>query len=264
MTKQELRSRRLLDMLRVSQRLKVRTVAEGLDISEATVRRLFTRLEEEGKAIRVFGGVQLAPPAAYDYSYRMSAQQRAKEKTEIGNAASQIVESNERLFLDSGTTVLKLAEALSLRIQASSLHNIVVLTNSLTLIETLARYCKVILVGGEIRVERRDVCGTVAEKALMMFHADRAFLGADAIHQARGFMATDERTARMNEVIIERTERIYVLADSSKFHTTSFITYAGLDAAETIFTDGSLEEATVAEFTAAGAHIRRVQPEGSQ
>ena len=154
MNKHELRSIRLLEMLHSSKRLGVKSVARSLAISEATARRFFSQLEEEGKVIRVHGGVQLAPQLGNDYSFRVSAAHHQRQKQLIGARAAELVRDNERIFLDSGTTVLKLAETLSLRIQTGVLKNLVVLTNSVTHLETLARWCKVILIGGEIRVER--------------------------------------------------------------------------------------------------------------
>jgi DeoR/GlpR family transcriptional regulator of sugar metabolism len=68
MKKSEARSSRLLEMLQLNRRLDVRTVSESLNISEATVRRLFARLDGEGKVIRTHGGVRLAPHLGTDYS----------------------------------------------------------------------------------------------------------------------------------------------------------------------------------------------------
>ena len=129
MNKHEVRTIRLMEMLQSQKRLDVRTVSDTLEISEATARRLFTQMEEEGKILRVHGGVQLAPPLGNDYSYRLSSHHRSREKTAIGRAAADRVLSGDRVFLDSGTTVLKLAEALSLRIQTGLLKDLVVLTN---------------------------------------------------------------------------------------------------------------------------------------
>jgi DeoR/GlpR family transcriptional regulator of sugar metabolism len=255
MTKHEMRTVRLLEMLQVNKRLDVKTVASTLKISEATVRRLFSKLEKEEKVIRIHGGVQLAPEMGYDYSYRVATHHRRKEKTVIGNRAVEMIENGDRIFLDSGTTVLKLAQALSLKIQTGELKDIVVLTNSLTHIETIARWAKVILIGGEIRVERRDVCGSIAEKVLGMFHVDKAFFGADAVSLRGGFMTTDERTAKMNEIVIEHADRSYCLVDSEKFRKTSFISYAALDQIDIIYTDADVPEEVVDSFSSAGAAV---------
>lgn len=259
MIKAELRTKQLLEMLHVNKRMDVKTVADSLKISEATTRRFFSQLEKQGKVIRIHGGVQLAPQLGYDYSYRVSMMYRQQEKAMIGRAAAGLVEENDRIFLDSGTTVLKLSEALSMKLQTGSLKNLVVLTNSFNHIATVARLCKVILIGGEVRVERRDVCGPVAEKNLMMFHTDKAFLGADAISFKGGLMTTDERTASINEMIVERADRVYVLADSDKFHKTSFMQYASFRDVEAIYTDNGIDRDTVQSLKKAGTRVEIVQ-----
>jgi len=256
--KTEIRSSRLLEMLQLNRRLDVRMVAESMGISEATVRRLFARLDKEGKVIRTHGGVRLAAHLGPYYSYFLSAAHRNAEKTLIGKAASDIVDPGERLYLDSGTTVLKLAEYLGLKLQSGALKGIVVLTNSLVLVDVLARWCKVILIGGEVRTERRDVCGPISEDTLSLCRVNRAFLGADAIHLRSGFMTTDERTAKLNEIIMRNTSHSYVLADSEKFSLDSFISYAALGQIEKVFTDDSLSEETLGGFSQAGAAIEVV------
>lgn len=258
MNKGALRVAKLLEMLRVQQRLDVKTVTAALKISEATARRLFSQLEKEGDVIRVHGGVQLAPQLGTDYSFRVSAMHRIEEKTLIGEYAARKVNSDERIFLDCGTTVLKLAEALSLRIQAGEIENLTVVTNSLTYVETLGKRCKVILVGGEIRVARRDVCGPITEKNLMMFHLNKAFLGADAVHIDAGFMTTDEQTVKTSEIVIEQSDKSYVLVDSEKFNKSSFLSYAPLNGVDAIFTDLGVSDETFEAYTNASAYIERI------
>ena len=106
MKKSEVRSSRLLEMLQLNKRLSVMTVADSLGISVATVRRLLVRLETDGKVIRTHGGVRLAPHLGTDYSYYLSSTHRSREKALIGRAAAEAVASGDKLFLDSGSTVL--------------------------------------------------------------------------------------------------------------------------------------------------------------
>jgi len=258
MTKNEIRTTKLLEMLQVQKEIEVKTVSESLKISEATVRRFFAHLEKEGKVIRTHGGVRLVPQLGYDYSYRISIVHRQHEKATIGKAAADLVGSNDRIFLDSGTTVLKMAEALAIRIQLKEIKDIVVLTNSLSHIETVGRLCKVILLGGEIRVERRDVCGTIAERNLRLFHVDKAFIGADAVNPAGELMTTDERTSRLNELVVERSDKVFVLADSEKFNKSSFIIYSSLQSIDTLITDEGISEETFNYIKKLGTSILRV------
>jgi DeoR/GlpR family transcriptional regulator of sugar metabolism len=253
--KSEERSSRLLEMLQIDRRLDVRTVSESMGISEATVRRLLARLDGEGKVIRTHGGVRLAPHLGTDYSYLQSATHRSREKSLIGRAAAELVAAGDRLYLDSGTTVLKLAEALALRLQAGEIADLVVLTNSLALVETLAPRCRLILVGGEVRTERRDLCGPISEETLHLFHVTRAFLGADAVSLTGGFMTTDERTAMLNRIVLRAAGSACVLADSEKFNRDSFISFAPLDGVDLVLTDPSIGEPVLEGFRAAGAAI---------
>lgn len=255
MKKSEMRTSRLMEMLQLNKRLGVKTVADTLGVSVATVRRLLARLETEGKVIRTHGGARLSPHLGTDYSYYISSTHRSREKALIGRAAAETVAAGDRLFLDSGTTVLKLAESLSLRLQAGSLKNIVVLTNSLALVEAVARWCKVLLVGGEVRVERRDVWGPITEETLRQFRVSKAFLGADAVHISSGFMTTDESTAKMNEIVLRNSTHAYVLADSEKFTRDSFVRYAALTEAESIFTDSGIALDVLQGFRDAGARV---------
>lgn len=255
MTRYELRSTKLLEMLKTSHRLDIATISQTLSVSDATTRRLLTRMEAEGKVLRLHGGAQIAPSVGHSYSYRVSTNKRIKEKTSIGNTAADLVQSGERIFLDSGTTVLRCAEALSVRLQVGKLRDIVVLTNSLTYTESLAAQCRIILVGGEIRSNRNDVCGSLAEKNLEEFHVHRAFLGADAIDVDLGYMATDERTARMNGIIVKRTDAFYVLSDSSKFGEKSFISYASIDEATALLTDPEISPEFRSALEGRGVHV---------
>ena len=99
MNKYERRTIRLLEMLQLNKRLDVKTVAEELDISEATARRFFSQLEEEGKVIRVHGGVQLAQQLGYDYSFRIQAAHNQEQKTLIGAHAAALIKDGDRIFL---------------------------------------------------------------------------------------------------------------------------------------------------------------------
>jgi DeoR/GlpR family transcriptional regulator of sugar metabolism len=83
----------------------------------------------------------------------------------------------------------------------------------------------------------------------------KAFLGADAVHIASGFMTTDESTAKMNEIVIRNASRSFVLADSEKFTRDSFARYAALAQVETIFTDNGVDQDVLQGFRDAGARV---------
>lgn len=229
MKKTELREKKLIEMLKNRQRMSISSVINELNISEATARRLFARLEVENKLIRVHGGIQAVPEINSDYSFKLSIAQKSMEKSEIGRKAAILVENGDRIFLDAGSTVLKMAEELSLRIQGGELENITVITNSLSFTGNLAEVCEVILIGGRIRSGRCDVCGALTRQNLEKFRFDKVFFGVDAISKDGELMTTDSETAEINTLFMSRSKEVFVLADDSKFNSTSLVTFATVD-----------------------------------
>ncbi len=258
MNKYELRKKKLMASLQVKKKMDVSEASELIGISPATTRRLFSRLAKEGDVVRIHGGIQIFPEVQGTYSYVLSNTTRLREKARIAERALELVESGDLLFLDSGTTILKLAEALVTRLESGELKELVIVTNSLLNYEKLARYCKVILAGGEVRLNRRDTCGQLAEKALQSLYTNKSFFGADAIHPKKGLMTTDEWTNRMNDIVGRNSGEIYVLADSEKFGKSSLMTYAGLNDVSLIITDDGISSEEVEVYRAGGAHIEVV------
>jgi DeoR/GlpR family transcriptional regulator of sugar metabolism len=233
----------VLNALEEQTKLNVVDVSRLIDVSEATTRRLFVQLEKEGLVIRTFGGIQLRRSGSASYSFSMSSSLHTREKIAIGNRAVLEVAAGDHIFLDSGTTVLAMAQSLARRLEFEGIEDVRILTNSLILTDLLTPYCKVVLIGGEIRPERRDACGFIAEEMLKRLHVKKAFLGCDALHFGSGLMTTDERTARMNEIIIANATKVYILADSSKIGETSFVSYGTLDRVHACIVDSALDGA---------------------
>ena len=226
MTKKEARENKLMDTLSECHRMSISEVTELLHISEASARRLFTKMQSEGKLLRVHGGVQITHELRNDYSFIHSINTQNPAKKKIGEKAAQKVQSSEQIFLDAGTTVLKMADALVNRLASSEISNLTIITNSLCLPTSLANYCDVILIGGTIRPQRRDVCGALARQILLKYSFKRVFFGADAVSENGEIMTTDPETAEINALFINRSQKAYLLADTEKFNKTSPITFA--------------------------------------
>jgi DeoR family fructose operon transcriptional repressor len=261
MTKLEKRKTLILDALRKKNKLSVKETVELIDASAATVRRFFQRLSNDGYAVRVHGGIQLVPESRGSYSYILSNTSSIEQKTLIAGYAVEQIENGDLVFLDSGTTILKLAEMLEHKFEDGSLSDIVIVTNSLVSYEKLCPHCTVILVGGEVRLGRRDTSGRIAENALSSLHFRKSFFGADAIHPEKGLMATDEWTMRMNEIVQENSDTVYVLADAAKFGRSSLLTYSKLSDVDLIITDDGISREAIEQYISAGAKIEVVRHE---
>ncbi|MBO5724126.1 MAG: DeoR/GlpR transcriptional regulator [Lentisphaeria bacterium] len=257
--KKESRQERILKILKTYGRLTVQEAQDLLKISGATVRRCFADLEARGLILRIHGGALFAAgkQGSDGYMFQTQALSRIREKSLIGKEAANLIREHDKLFFDSGTTVLECGNALSRRICAGELHDVTVLTNSLAYNNTLVHHCPVSLSGGSIRCDRMDLTGSAALQGINRHHYTKAFLGADAIGEDGSLYATDEETAALAECAIAHCDHLFILADSGKLGKHAFVTYGKLplEVKCTLITDSNAPFAMLSKLQKKGVQV---------
>ena len=90
MNKNEVRMREELEsLLKTNGGVSTKEATELLRVSESTVRRLFDKMQADGEAVRVFGGVRYANTAT-KYQYDVTLERQRKAKTQIGKLAAEV------------------------------------------------------------------------------------------------------------------------------------------------------------------------------
>ena len=249
----------LLKELQLNGCVTIKEAIEKFNISEATARRLFTRMESKGLGIRSHGKISL-PDSTYNfYRYEASEELYVKEKKVIAEYAVKLVKSGDVLFLDSGTTVCLFSMALAEEIRQNLLGNIKVFTNSYMIINILNDLAEVTLIGGTYRPHRKDFCGYMAEKAMKDCHFDKCFLGTDGYHGVAGFTTTDFESAKICETAIERSDNALILMDSHKYKKAAVITFSKGDDLSAVITDDKISLEAEKEFSERGINLRIVK-----
>lgn len=248
------REQELMSRLSVVQKMSLSEAMEILSVSESTARRIFTKLEKDGLAIRTHGSIQIANPTMALYSISYSSRVNTAKKEAIAREACKLIEDGDILFCDSGTTIRCLCTQLVYQISKKK-RNVTVYTNSLANLELLSPHLPVYLVGGEYRSNRKDFCGYLAEQSLSGLYFTKSFVGADGCVEGRLFTTTDFETAKMNEIAMHNSSSSIMLVDSSKFATTSHVSYAMAKNLNTIITDSQIEPHTLEQLRNSGARI---------
>ena len=255
MARKQDRENTVLEALKLRKKLNTEEVTEMLAISDSSARRLFIELERTGKVVRTYGGIHLVSSQGPVYSFEELEGKNLIAKQQIAECAADIICDDDFVYFDGGTTLLQLAIAVKHRLQNNELHRIRVITNSYANLQVLHDCCNVILIGGEYRERRKDFAGYAAERFVQSFSYKKAFLGVDGLDMNEGFMATDTDTAKLNEVVIKRSDESYVLLDSSKFGLRSFVSYAGVSEIKAIITDNNIDSAVEAQCSQANLHV---------
>lgn len=232
---------KLLLTLSLKKQLSLKEAIDLLGVSESTVRRLFIRLEKDGKAMRTHGGIRDLGPIIRQYDFKTVAETNINKKMAIAREAVKHVEDDDVIFCDSGTTMQGFCSELGSRIREEKLK-VQIYTNSLENLELLASVTDVTLLGGIYRKNRQDFCGFLTEESLKIVHFDKCFIGADACIDGEKFATTDYDTARVNLAAQKNSSRCYMLVDSSKFYTVAHVIYLTLHSLDCLITDDGINQ----------------------
>lgn len=87
-------------------------LAKEFTVSKMTIRRDIGVLEDEGTVRRVVGGAIATNGKSFEPSFESRLAQAAENKWQIAEAAVALLQPNETVILDSGSTVLTVAKAI--------------------------------------------------------------------------------------------------------------------------------------------------------
>jgi DeoR family transcriptional regulator of aga operon len=249
----------LLELLTESGRVSVEDAAARLDVSQATIRRDFDQLAQQQMITRTRGGA-VANGVSYDLPLRYKTAKHSAEKQRIGAAAAALVSPGMVVALNGGTTTTEVARALAVRPELSG-HlddaQLTVVTNALNIAnELLVRSrMKIVVTGGVVRPQSFELVGPLGGGILREVTLDIALLGVDAVDVTLGAAAHHEGEAAMNSLMVARSRRVVIIADSSKLGGHAFARICPVERIDTLVTDSSAAVETVDAFTSAGVNV---------
>ena len=222
----------ILKLLEERGSVTVTEVRDALMTSESTVRRDITALDREGKLVKVFGGaVALGHKVtAHEYTVAQKSDLNREEKLKIAKYAASLIEPEDFIFLDAGTTTALMLDFIEER-------DVTFVTNAVAHAQILAaRARKVLLVGGELKASTEAVVGSQAIQTLQEYHFTKGFFGTNGVTKSAGCTTPDANEAMVKRIAMEQCKKSYVLCDGSKFDQISSITFAAFRGT-TILTD---------------------------
>lgn len=214
-------------------------LSDELKVSEATVRRDLQSLEKRGKAKRVHGGAIIRKKTNFEPLFTEKESFNKNLKYNIAARAFKLIEDGDIIYLDGGTTVLELAKL----IKNSKIRSLTVVTNSImAAAELMDCSVKLVLCGGECRSLSRTLVGPLTEPVINRLHLKKAFMGTIGLSAQRGMSTTDPAEAYTKRLILDRSDKVILLADSSKTGIDSFAENGSVDNIDILISDKKLSE----------------------
>jgi DeoR family transcriptional regulator of aga operon len=233
------RRKKILHLLSENGEVHVDVLSKEFSVSEVTIRNDLDQLEKKNMLIRARGGaIKLETNVGLDPRLADKNKLHFAEKEKIGKKAALLVKESDTIIIDSGSTTAEMVRNLP------DLQDLTVITNALNIANQLMvkTYVNMIIPGGYLRKNSLSMVGPLAEKSLRNFNVDKAFLGVDGFDTRNGIFTPNVEEARLNEIMIEISREVILLADSSKFRKRSFAFICHIDQIDMVITDDKIPD----------------------
>lgn len=248
------RHKAILQYLEENESLRLEQLSAKLDISESTLRRDISMLSDAKKVKKVRGGVarvrdlSRTEPRLVTSPFSDERMKNEESKIAIAKKAVELLTGQESIIVNGGTTTYHFAKELPD-------SNFTILTNSLPIINIVSGQLgnRCFVMGGEIFHHHMLILGHLHGET-PNFYGDIFFTGCQGI-SPWGIMEGDSLLVHSEEQFIEQSDKLVILADSSKFTTRKSIIMCPLERVDMVITDSKITEESKKMLNDAGVEL---------
>jgi DeoR/GlpR family transcriptional regulator of sugar metabolism len=230
------RREKILEMLREDGHVKVSELSKVFGISEVTIRQDLEKLEEEQQLPRVHGGAILNNAGNNVREFSLVTRDHQDAKQAIAREAVKLIKNGDTIILDSGSTTTEIAHLIM------GFTNLTVITNALNIAMILGSNpgINLLVTGGEFKSPTLSLTGQKAADFFVNLHADKVFLATAGINIETGLTYPSVSDLVVKKAMIDASEHVYLVADSSKIGKSAFACLGSLSLVDTIITDDAM------------------------
>ena len=204
------------------------------DVTGMTLRRDIEYFEKQGELIKVRGGARSMKfiTSTSDDGYTEREKENYNSKVAIATKALMFVEKGRSYFLDSGTTIMRLAENIP------DEHMTITTPGPNIALELAKKQHPIInLVGGIVNRESISVTGSMAIDFLSDINIDIAFIAPSGYSQNNGFSCGNYAESELKNFIVKKARTVIMLMDTSKLDKNLPYTFCRLSDIDILITD---------------------------
>ncbi|WP_176228880.1 DeoR/GlpR family DNA-binding transcription regulator [Paenibacillus aquistagni] len=249
---QEERYKKIQEILKQNESVKVTELVQVLNVSIDTVRRDLEYMESKHLLKRVHGGAILPTDHGDRNAFTYRETKNKDKKLELAQLACEYVQEGQAIALNAGTTNLEIAKKLS-----ENFERLTIISNGLRIIEHFSSKpgFTVIVPGGILDHEEYALYGKKCEEDITSYNIDQVFISINAISVDKGL--TDFRIHEIDiiKAMMASARKKNVVADSSKFEKVSYMNVCPLDQVDMIITDATINEDIVKMYRDSGMNV---------
>ncbi|MCX6015352.1 MAG: DeoR/GlpR family DNA-binding transcription regulator [Chloroflexales bacterium] len=220
------------------------------DISEATARRDLDQLAALGSVMRIHGGAVAVSAAPPEPPVLQRSLRQQHEKQRIAQAAANLIDAGDTVFISSGTTALAVAQIIRNR------SDITVVTNSLPVLNCLAdSNLDVIALGGMFRQSESSFIGHLAVQSLAELRMTKIIFGIRGIDVMQGLTNDYLPETMTDRAILSAGKHVIIVADHTKLGRSAPAFVAPLSAIDTLVTDSNADSTLCHAIATIGVRV---------
>ena len=245
----------ILEKLQAERRVVVSELSQIYKVSEETIRRDLEKLENDGFAIKSYGGAVINENANVDLPFNIRKKRNVISKQKIAEVISSRIKDGTSIMLDASPTAVYIAKALKER------KNLTLITNSIEILIEMfdTPNVNVLSTGGAMREGSFALVGPQTDKMLKSYHVDIAIVSAKGFDLETGMTDTEELHANNKKTMLHAGREKVLAVDSSKFGKTAFTEIGTLEDISMVVTDAKPDEVWLQAFKEYG--IECIYPE---
>ena len=229
----EQRRNEIIDLIAKKGSVRVSEISQTYGISEVTIRADLEYLEGQGHLNRVRGGAVGTGKLYANMDLGERYLTNAGAKKALADLACNFIQDNDTIMMNAGTTLTYILHAIqgkkNVRIVTNSIQNAMEITS-------LPGF-EVVLLGGEIDKKYQFTFGADAQNQLDAYHANKCILSVDGIDQKDGLSLYYSNESSIVRKMIESSDEVIVVADSTKIGKSAFSIVAPLTDMDVLVTN---------------------------
>lgn len=207
-------------------------LVKQLEVSAQTIRRDIIHLDEHSILKRHHGGIGIKP-GTKSLSYSSREIENVTAKKCIGAAIASEIPDGASIFIDIGTTMEPIAEALL------NHSGLTIVTNHIGVALILSQNpdFTILISGGHLRSRDKAIIGESSIQFLSKNRVTFGIFGIGSIANDGQLLDYDYRDAQFSRYAMEASRTTFVAADHSKFNAEAMMPIAHISKIDSFFTD---------------------------
>ncbi|MBW8687372.1 DeoR/GlpR family DNA-binding transcription regulator [Chitinophaga rhizophila] len=239
----------ILNALKAQEQVTYETLASSLQVSEDTIRRDIDQLYRNGLLSKIRGGAML--PAKNPLTFQDRSRFFQEEKDIIAMKAKMYIKDGMTIFMDGGTTICAIADALPADISLR------IVTNNIPAVQLLSRFrnIELIVLGGTYDPGTATSTGIITCKEVNMYLADLYLMGTCGVDDKAGISASVASDAHVKRAMFDNAKTVISLANHSRLHQVEPFRVGSFSDLDIMITDLESDHADLNGFRNLGVHI---------